>query len=32
LYHSPDQPSTAAMTDSRISFKQMLLKIDARGH
>jgi Cytochrome c7 and related cytochrome c len=32
LYHSPDQPSTAAMTDSTISFKQMLLKIDARGH
>ena len=29
LYHSPDQPSTAAVTDS---FKQMLLKIDARGH
>jgi hypothetical protein len=32
LYHSPDQPSTAAMTDSTISFKQMLLKMDARGH
>ena len=32
LYHSPDQPSTAAMTDSTISFKQMLLKIDAGGH
>jgi hypothetical protein len=26
LYHSPDQPSTAVMTSSRISFKQMLLK------
>jgi hypothetical protein len=32
LYHSPDQASTAAMTDSTISSKQMLLKIDARGH
>jgi hypothetical protein len=32
LYHSPDQPSTAAMTDSTISFKQMLLKIDALRH
>jgi c(7)-type cytochrome triheme protein len=32
LYHSTDQPSTAAMTDPTISFKQMLLKINARGH
>jgi hypothetical protein len=32
LYHSPDQPGTAAMTSSTNSFKQMLLKLDASGH
>jgi hypothetical protein len=32
LYHSPGQPGTAARTASAISFKEMLLKKDARGH
>jgi hypothetical protein len=31
LYHSPDQPGTAAMTGSTISFKQMLLGTSRRG-
>lgn len=32
LYHSPDQPGTSAMTRSTVSFKQMLLNFNARGH